>query len=271
MIDVGSGPPLVLVPGVQGRWEWMRTAVEALSSRFRVLTFTLAGERAAEYPLDPRLGFDTFVLQVDRVLERARVERAFVCGVSWGGLIALRYAALRPDRVRGLMLVSALAPGFTPDPWIRFYIRAPRLLAPLFCAGAVRRAWPEIRTSLPGWRARARFALKEVRTIASAPMSPALMRQRVHLLEDVDFTESARRVIAPTLILTGEPALDRVVPVEHTLGYERILTRTETAQMRRTGHLGLITRPAEFASILASFAGRVDDSRPLQDSRRAAG
>ena len=35
----GSGPPLVLVPGMQGRWEWMTPTVEALARRFRVGTF----------------------------------------------------------------------------------------------------------------------------------------------------------------------------------------------------------------------------------------
>ena len=31
IIDRGSGPPLVLIPGLQGRWEYLRPAVDALS------------------------------------------------------------------------------------------------------------------------------------------------------------------------------------------------------------------------------------------------
>jgi hypothetical protein len=31
VIDVGHGPPLVLVPGIQGRWEYLRPAIEALA------------------------------------------------------------------------------------------------------------------------------------------------------------------------------------------------------------------------------------------------
>ena len=30
MIDVGSGTPVVLIPGLQGRWEWMAPTVDAL-------------------------------------------------------------------------------------------------------------------------------------------------------------------------------------------------------------------------------------------------
>ena len=44
IIDRGSGPPLVLIPGLQGRWEYLRPAVDALSAFFRVLTFSLDGD-----------------------------------------------------------------------------------------------------------------------------------------------------------------------------------------------------------------------------------
>ena len=30
IIDRGSGPPLVLIPGLQGRWEYVRPTVDAL-------------------------------------------------------------------------------------------------------------------------------------------------------------------------------------------------------------------------------------------------
>ena len=45
IIDVGAGRPIVLIPGIQGRWEWMQPAVAALAVRFRVITFSLLGER----------------------------------------------------------------------------------------------------------------------------------------------------------------------------------------------------------------------------------
>jgi len=38
MVDVGSGPAIVLIPGIQGRWEWMRPSIRALAGKWRVLT-----------------------------------------------------------------------------------------------------------------------------------------------------------------------------------------------------------------------------------------
>ena len=37
MIDIGTGPPLVLIPGLQGRWEWMRPAVDAFFDQVMVM------------------------------------------------------------------------------------------------------------------------------------------------------------------------------------------------------------------------------------------
>jgi hypothetical protein len=48
----GSGPPLVLIPRLEGRWEYMRAAADALARSFRVVTFSLAGEPSSGVALD---------------------------------------------------------------------------------------------------------------------------------------------------------------------------------------------------------------------------
>jgi 3-oxoadipate enol-lactonase len=229
MIDVGSGPPLVLVPGIQGRWEWMQPFVNALARRFRVLSFTLAGEWSSGHRLDPRLGFDTFLVQVDRVLEQAGLDSASLCGVSYGGLIATRYAALRPDRTRHLVLVSALPPDYQPDDRFEFYARAPMLKLPLFFADSARRAAPELQAAFPRWSARFRFQIGQGLRVLSAPASPYRMRDRMHLLAGVDLASDAARVRAPALVVTGGDGLDRTVPAELTRRYLACLGHCETA------------------------------------------
>jgi pimeloyl-ACP methyl ester carboxylesterase len=256
MIDVGTGPPLVLVPGIQARWEWMRPAVEALAEHFRVLTFTLAGEPSSRRRFDPRAGFQNYVAQLDNVLDSAGVTSATICGLSYGGLIALRYAAARPARVERLVLVSALAPSFAPDDRVRFYARAPRLLLPVFGVTAWRRARAEIRTALPGWHDRLRFAVVQGTRVLTAPVSPRLMVHRLELLAAEDFTRDAAAVTAPALVITGDPGLDLTVPVEHTREYLALLPGARHVTLDRTGHLGTVTRPAAFAAIVHDFCAR---------------
>ena len=58
----------------------------------------------------------------------------------------------------------------------------------------------------------------------------------------------------PVLVVTGEAGLDRVVPAELTAEYMRIWPHATAVTLERTGHLGLVTRPAEFAGIVTRFA-----------------
>ena len=44
MIDAGSGPPVIVIPGVQGRWEWMAPALHALQQHCRVVSYSLCGD-----------------------------------------------------------------------------------------------------------------------------------------------------------------------------------------------------------------------------------
>src|SRR3954467_13345624 len=147
MIDVGSGPAIVLIPGVQGRWEWMRPTVRALARRWRVLTGSLPHEA----------GFDRLLNHVDRLLDDAHVSTAVICGVSFGGLVALRYAALRPERVRALVLVSTPGPAWRPAAHQARSLAWPLLIFPMFLAGAARRSWRELHATLPNTRARVVF------------------------------------------------------------------------------------------------------------------
>ena len=42
IVERGHGEPLVFIPGIQGRWEYQRAAIDALAVSFRVLTFSLS-------------------------------------------------------------------------------------------------------------------------------------------------------------------------------------------------------------------------------------
>ena len=129
--DVGTGAPIVLIPGIQGRWEWMRPSVHALAARWRVITSSLPGEPGVDVAPESDRDFDGYMRHVDRLLDSARVSSAVICGVSFGGLIALRYAARRPERVHALILVSTPGPGWTPTPQQLTYMRWPAITSPL--------------------------------------------------------------------------------------------------------------------------------------------
>ena len=250
-VERGAGDLLVLVPGIQGRWEWMRPAADALARRFRVVTFSLLGE--------PGTGgepgaFDAYLDQIDAALEYSGSARAVVCGVSYGGLIALRYAAVRGDRASRLVLVSTPSPRWAPDARVRRYADAPRSSAIAFVAGAPRRLSHEIAAAIPGRAERLAAAARYLGSIVRNPASPRRMAARVNRIAGQDFAADARTVRAPTLVVTGEAGLDRVVPVAGTREYLELIPGSVGVTLERTGHIGLITRPEAFAEIIWRWA-----------------
>src|ERR1041385_2012383 len=181
IVDVGSGSPIVLIPGIQGRWEWMTPAVDALATRARVITFSLADEPTCDGVFDPESGFDCYVRQIQDALDATGVQRAAICGVSYGGLIAATFAARYPDRVSALILVSAIPPTWRPDERVRFYLRAPTLMTPLFMIGSLR-TYPEIAAAIPGTFRTLMAAARHGATVLGHMFSPRRMARRVNLL-----------------------------------------------------------------------------------------
>ena len=253
MFAEGSGPPLVVVPGVQGRWEWLRPALDRLRESCRTISYSLCGDIGSTARYDKALGFESYLRQLDDVLDRAGVERAAICGNSYGGFVALRYAASRPHRVSALVLTSSPSPGWTPSSIQSAYIASPWRGTPKFVLTSPMRLWPEMRTAFGSSAAGLRFLARHALRVAAAPMIPALMAGRIVEQQSIDFRPDCDRIEAPTLVVTGEPGLDRIVPVESTMRYLEMIPGARYARIPRTGHLGLITRPGDFAAIVSPF------------------
>jgi pimeloyl-ACP methyl ester carboxylesterase len=243
--------PLVLIPGIQGRWEWMQPAVAELSRDWRVIPCSLPGEPGA---MKGSTGnFDAFVEYVDGVLDAAAVERAVICGVSFGGLIGLRYAARRPARTDGLILVSTPGPNWKPKPNLARYMKWPTLSSPLFFAGAFSRFWPELRVTYPAVSQRLRFCAAAMARVVAAPAIPSRMSKRAQMAVREQFERDCAEVAAPTLVITGERELDRVVTYDETMDYLSLIHGARLQVLHRTGHLGIISAPDRFAAIVTGF------------------
>jgi pimeloyl-ACP methyl ester carboxylesterase len=266
-VDKGDGPPIVLVPGLQGRWEYMSSTVDALAQSHRVITFSLCDEPGQRGNAGMHGGLEDFVDQIGLALDSRGIAKAAICGVSLGGLISLRFAARRPERTSALVLVSTPGPGWHLKQAHRRYARYPWLLGPLFFAGVPTRLGGEIATAIPNWRERWQFGGRVIRMLLLKPLSPSRMAARARLIDGVDNSADCAAVSAPTLLITGEPALDHVVPADGSCEYARLISGSRTATLKHTGHLGCVTRPKAFASLVGEFLRSVGiASRSSQDA-----
>jgi pimeloyl-ACP methyl ester carboxylesterase len=231
----------------------MRPAVDALSASFRVITFSLCGERGAGPAVDRARGLDNYVAQVRRVLDEKRVDRAIICGISFGGVVAVRFAATQPLRTSGLVLASTPGPAWHLKPRHLLYARLPLLFGPLFVAETPWRLRKELAAALPRPSDRARFALAQLRTFMRAPVSLRRMAERARFISTLDLADECARIAVPTLVITGERGLDFIVPVEGTSAYVRLIPGARGVVIENTGHQGVMTRPDTFASLVRTF------------------
>jgi pimeloyl-ACP methyl ester carboxylesterase len=253
IFTAGTGSPLVVVPGIHGRWEYLKPVVDALAASFRVITFSLADEPGANGPFDAAHVMDSYVEQIAQAMDQAGVVAAAVCGVSFGGLIALRFAAERPARVTALVLASTPGPRWTLDPSFQAYAARPTLSAPLFFAGVPGRVRAELKAALPRARDRAKFAWDTARTFLHAPVSPTRMAARALAIEPHHLAIDAATIRVPTLVIVGEESLDKLVPAAGSAEYARIVPGAVLRRLERTGHQGSLTRPREFAAAITDF------------------
>jgi 3-oxoadipate enol-lactonase len=261
----GSGTPLVLIPGIQGRWEYLAPAIGELSRSFHVLTFWLSGEcTRGGVRLGSAASLDTYAEQVDWVLDEHGIERAVVCGISFGGLAALHFAASRPHRTRALVLVSTPSPRWRPHRRHLLYIRMPWLFGWLFALETPARLRAELIATFPDWRARYRFVRWQLATLIRVGLSLRNMAARASLFAAPALEADCSAITVPSLVVTGDRSLDRVVPVDATLEYLDLLSGAQTVRLERTGHLGSITRPRPFAAALRDFVEERTPSAPVR-------
>ena len=119
-IEAGAGDPLVLVMGFGGDHLAWGLQMPALAAKYRVIAFDNRGVGQSDAPDVP---YSTAMMADDTVglMDALGLDRAHVCGVSMGGMIAQEVALRHPARVRTLQLHATLA---RPDAYMRALVEA---------------------------------------------------------------------------------------------------------------------------------------------------
>jgi pimeloyl-ACP methyl ester carboxylesterase len=114
-IDRGQGEPIVLLHGGTSSLEsWVSTGVVAnLSKDFRVIAFDARGSGKSDKPRDPKDYGRQQALDVPRLLDALKLERAHIVGFSLGASTVAQLLTLRPDRF--LTATQAAGAGRSPQ------------------------------------------------------------------------------------------------------------------------------------------------------------
>jgi len=248
-LDLGTGPPVILIHGFGGSmWQWEHQQA-ALSTSMRLITPDLIGSGLSDKPdieYRPEEMLDYFVSFMDAL----QIPQAVLVGNSMGAGLAIGMALTHPDRVSKLILIDGL----------------PSDVSNKLTSPSIKRA---LQTSAPSWLVSfgnwlfgglmIESVLKEI-IYDPALLTPAVVersnrnRQRPGLIPPIltvrktlplweaEFAKRIGDITHPTLILWGEE--DRVFPI--TVGEElhRTIKGSNFVRIPKAGHIPQWEQPA---------------------------
>jgi 3-oxoadipate enol-lactonase len=109
----GEGPWLILSHSLATDLSMWDDQMAALTPHFRVLRFDTRGHGGTSAP-EGAYDFAWLTADMLWLMERLGVERAHLCGISLGGMIAQHVALTAPEKIDKLVLVSTTS-GYGPE------------------------------------------------------------------------------------------------------------------------------------------------------------
>lgn len=245
-----DGVPLLALPAAQGNWRILEPCLAPLAERgVRVALVSLRGER--EHGAVPPWDLDDLAADVLMAADLAGFERFSLMGTSFGGQVALAVARLRPERIERLVLNVTTARLDAHAASARLLRALPPVLRPAgFHAWAALACTPELLRL--GRRLPA--GLRRIRRVVRRHRSPEeTVLARIELMLETDLRSVLPGIDVPTLVVSGETALDRLVP---RACQRDLISRIPDARhvvLRGTGHLGILTAPDRLRDEIAAF------------------
>lgn len=248
----GEGEPLVLMNGGLmsiGSWDPL---IPTLSAQYRVIRFDFRGQMLTPGPYAGSLA--EHADDVVDLLDHLGLERVRIAGPSFGGEVAMLLAALHPERVSDLKVITAT--DYTTDEMRRDAMEA-RGLAEGAAAGNVgdgaelfRRVFA---ATWSDWFLAKYPGLLESRLQQVVALPPGFYAGAVaviRMLDDLDLRPVLPSIKAPTLVIGGE--FDRIFPPEHSRAIAAAVPGARLEIVPGTGHGLLFERADRCLELLLS-------------------
>src|SRR3954469_4359307 len=259
VVELGSGPAVLFVHGLGGSWRnWLENRPVVADAGYRAIAVDLPGFGESEMPRE-KISITGYGRFVDALLGELGVETAAIVGNSMGGFIGAEVAIRFPQRVEGLVLVSAAGISSEHQQNAGAVAALSRTeMIPAYAAG-----WLGKRAESVSTRPRLRKAL--LRLVMAHPdrLPPALIAEQVRgtgkpgflpaldALTTYPIRDRLPDIAARTLIVWG--ADDMLVPVKDADVFEELIPDARKVVFDDTGHVAMLERPERFNRLVLDF------------------
>lgn len=245
--DVGAGPPVVLSHSFLCSGKMWREQVPSLARSYRVLNLDFRGHGGSSEVTHPFSLYDA-VSDVVAVLDDLGIEKAVWCGLSVGGMVALRAALTCPDRVEALILLDTDAGAEVLPRKLKY--RGMGVVARISGVGPLLSPIARLMFGATTRRENARLVAEWKREFSTVHI-PSILRGLQALMQRDSLLSRLPEIAAPTLVLVGEE--DRSLPPPLSRRIHDSLRDSRFVQIPSAGHLSALEQPVAVTESLLSF------------------
>ena len=241
----GGAPTIVMSNSLATDASLWSDVVEALCADYRLITYDTRGHGASHSPSKttrlPELCGDLLA-----VMDAAGADKAYVAGISLGGMTGLQCALQAPERMLGLIAcncrASIDAAGIAG--WEqRLQVLNDGGIDALAEITLERWFTPEYREANPRTIERVRAMIRTT--------SPAGYEACVRAIQAVDLLGQIPRIDLPVLLVAG--AQDGAAPPAAMQGMAQAIPGSRLEVLDPCGHLSSVQRPADLAALIRGF------------------
>ncbi len=235
----GDAIPIVFLHGVgSDKSVWAPQLAHFAPSR-RALAFDYPGYGDSD-PAQPGTTRDDFAAAMWGAMAALGIERAHICGLSLGGVIAIAMHHAAPERCASLVLADTFA--VHPD--------GPAIYERSVAASEQMSELAAARTPVLLARGASEDLHQEVRE-TMARIDPEAFRIGAEAVWLADQRDRVAAIQVPTLVLVGGE--DTVTPPELSQDLADMIPGAELHTLAGAGHLANIERPADFNPLVEEF------------------
>ena len=244
-LKAGQGKALFLLHGNPGSGRVWSKVISTLADHYRVIAHDRQGFGGSPKGEMSRFGPHDYAEELARLMEALGVEKAHVCGISFGGMVAQCFALKYHELVDGLVLV-----GTTADRTGRTVLED--------LAELDREGWSAVSERLvQSWFHPESDPADIAEAYEIALQSSQRMRElTVTALGNFDIRNQIHQIAAPTLIIVGEQ--DQTCPVDMSETIHTSIGGSRRQLIPDCAHLVPVEQPQTFCEKVLTFLSGVD-------------
>ena len=238
----GRGTPLVLIHGYPLDHHLWDEVVPLLEDTFDIILPDLRGFGESR-TVDSFYTMEDYASDIAGLLDHLGIQKTAIAGHSMGGYVALAFARLFPERVRGLALVSSQAAADSEERKQGRYNSAAEV-ADKGIGSVVETMAPKF-TSNPGLQALARESMERQKPAAYIGALKAMA-------ERVDSTPFLSSSHFPVVLIHGDS--DQLIPIDRAREVKVALPKAYFVEINGAGHMPMMEAKEKTAEALKHFA-----------------